>query len=180
MPSASTSLPAVVAELSAAARSQRLSDSAWARLAGLPKESLSRLRRRKDCDWMTLDRLAGALGLQLGAMPVQSSVLTPDGHLPFDLTRDDEDRLRQLILAGDLDPSLWRSHGPPFFMAGLAVLLASSREFDRPALLNLAETLHPGMSEPCVYNLWLQRAPIEPSRFFAQLEKRPDSVALAT
>jgi hypothetical protein len=61
-----------------------------------------------------------------------SSALTPDGHLPLALTRDDEDRLRQL---------------------------------------DLAEALHPGMSEVAVYRIWLQRSPIEPSRFFAQLEQ---------
>jgi hypothetical protein len=120
---------------------------------------------------MTLDRLAGALGLQLGAAPAQNGTLTPDGHLPLLLTREDEERLQQLILAGDLESSLWRSHGPAFFMAGLAVLLASAREFDRPSLLNLAETLHPGMSEPAVFDLWLQRTSLEPSRFFAQLEE---------
>jgi hypothetical protein len=55
-------------------------------------------------------------------------------------------------------------------MAGLAVLLASSRDFDRSRLLELAEILHPGISEPAVFNLWLQRTSLEPSRFFAQLE----------
>ena len=170
MSNASIGLSAVLADLSTAARRQRLSDSAWARLAGLPKESLSRLRRRSDCDWMTLDRLARALGLHLGALPTANDSLSADGHLPLALTREDEDRLRQLALSGDLDPSLWRAQGPTFFMAGFAVLLASSRDFDRPGLLDLAETLHPGMSEPAVFNLWLQRTPVEPSRWFAQLD----------
>jgi hypothetical protein len=162
----------MVDSLSAVARRQGLSDSAWARLAALPKESLSRLRRRENCDWMTLQRLAGALELQLAATAAaDSSDLTPDGHLPLTLTRDDEDRLQQFILAGDLAPSLWRAYGPAFFMAGLAVLLASSRGFDRTRLLDLAEALHPGMSDAAVFNLWLQRAPLEPSRFFAQLEQ---------
>lgn len=170
MSNATMGLATVVATLSAAARRQCLTDSAWARLAGMPKESLSRLRRRRDCDWSTLDRLAGAVGMQLGAMPALPGALTPDGHLPLALTRDDEDRLRELVLGGELTASSWRLHGPPFFMAGLAVLLASSRGFDRARLLDLAETLHPGMSDPAVFNLWLQRTSLEPSRFFAQLE----------
>ena len=157
----------VLARLSDSARFQGFSDSAWARRAQLPKESLSRLRRRSDCAWATLERLAQAVGQRLDCVP--ATALTPDGHLPLHLTRNDELRLRQLALSGDLSPALWRSHGPPFFMAGLAVLLASSRDFNRLRLLDLAEVLHPGMSEPAVFRLWLQRTDLEPSRFFAQL-----------
>lgn len=171
MENASGSLPRLLAELSAAARSRQLTDSAWARLAGVPKESLSRLRQRQDCNWRTVERLAGALGMQLHAGPHRNAALHPDGHMPTALNRDDEEQLRKLSASGNLDPALWRTHGPAFFMAGLAVLLASSRGFDRNGLLHLAETLHPGMSEPEVFGLWIKRTPFEPSRFFAQLDQ---------
>ena len=42
---------------------------------------------------------------------------------------------------------------------------------DRRRLLELAELLHPGISAPVVANIWMRRTPIEPSRFFAQLEQ---------
>jgi hypothetical protein len=54
-------------------------------------------------------------------------------------------------------------------MAGLAVLIGGSPRLDRPELLQTAETLHPGITSPDVYNTWLRRTPVEPSRFFAQL-----------
>jgi len=160
-------LQAVLTDLTAAARQRGLSDSAWARAAGLPKESLSRLRRRADCDWATLERLAAAADQRFVAVPRQE--LTPDGHFPLTLLRDDEEHLYQLVLSGDLSAVRWRSHGPSFFMAGLAVLVAGSPDFPRRALLELADSLHPGILEISVYSRWLQRTPIEPSRFFAQL-----------
>jgi hypothetical protein len=54
-------------------------------------------------------------------------------------------------------------------MAGLAVMLASSPEADRRALLNLAETLHPGATELSVFGTWLRRSPVRPSRFLPML-----------
>lgn len=162
-------LQTVVAELTTLARQRGLSDSAWARLAGLPKESLSRLRHRRDCDWLTLDRLAGALNTRLRPAPA-SWTLTPDGHFPIHLQREDEQRLRDLVNSGDFSAASWRAHGPPFFMAGLAVLLAGSPRFRRDALLDLANSLHPGILEIAVYQMWLERTPLEPSRFFSQLQ----------
>lgn len=162
-------LQSVLADLSAAARKRELSDSAWARQARLPKESLSRLRRRQDCDWATLERLAAALGLELAPRPVVNAGLSPDGHFPVSLSRDDEQRLYELVRSGDASPAEWRAHGPAFFMAGLAMLLAGSFRYARRNLQATAEVLHPGISEPAVYDIWLRRTPIEPSRFFAQL-----------
>jgi hypothetical protein len=55
-------------------------------------------------------------------------------------------------------------------MAGLAVLIAGSAgQVRSEALLELADTLHPGILELAVYKSWLKRTPVEPSRFFAQL-----------
>jgi DNA-binding phage protein len=170
MPEAIEGLQPILGELSAAARKRGLTDSAWARLAQLPKESLSRLRRRRDCDWATLERLATAIGLRLAVVQPADADLARDGHVPLALTREHEERLYRLIRSGDTTPSTWRAQGPAFFMAGLAVLLASAGNHDRRKLLQLAEVLHPGISEPAVANIWMQRTPIEPSRFFAQLE----------
>lgn len=158
-----SALQVLLADLTAAARRRGLSDSAWARLAQLPRESLSRLRRRHDCDWATIERLSRVVGMQLRALPAGNSEL--EGW-----SRAQEERVYQLIRSGDLDPATWRAHGAAFFMAGIAVLLAGSRGYPRAQLLQLAESLHPGISEPAVANLWLRSSPIEPSRFFAQLE----------
>jgi hypothetical protein len=50
-------------------------------------------------------------------------------------------------------------------MAGLAVMLAGAPGHDRSALLELAERLHPGATEPPVFARWLERSPVRPSRF---------------
>ncbi len=57
-------------------------------------------------------------------------------------------------------------------MAGLAVMLASTRDFDRRSLLILAEELHPGASEPAVFARWLKASPLRPSRFLPMLSVR--------
>jgi hypothetical protein len=59
--------------------------------------------------------------------------------------------------------------GPRFFMAGLAVMVASVEGRDRCGLLTLAEQLHPGASEPAVFSRWLERSPVRPTRFLPQL-----------
>jgi hypothetical protein len=60
--------------------------------------------------------------------------------------------------------------GPPFFLAGLAVMLASVPALDRRTYLDLAETLHPGATEPRVFAKWLAETPLPPSRFLPMLE----------
>lgn len=170
MSNATPMLPVLVEELTADARRRGLTDSQWARLAGLRKESLSRLRSRKDCDFATLEVLARAVGARLGATSAPPLVATADGHMPARLTRDAEDALLELANSGDLAPQRWQQAGPRFFMAGFATLLASLRGFERPALLALAERLHPGMSAPTVFSLWLGRSPLRPARFVPQLE----------
>ena len=95
---------------------------------------------------------------------------SPDGHFPQSVDRDFEERLLKLCAARSLEPSRWLSAGPAFFMAGLAVMLASAPHFDRRAMLALSESLYPGASEPAVFARWLDRSPVRPSRFLPMLE----------
>lgn len=169
MLNATTGLPQVLATLRAAARGRGFTDSAWATRAGLRKESLSRLQRRQDCDWATLAALAGAVDYRLDALP-QGTGQTPDGHFPSPYTREYEDSLVRLSLSGDLAPATWLAHGPAFFMAGLAMILAGLRDYDRYELVRLAGQLHPGMAESAVFALWFKGSPLRPARFIPLLE----------
>ena len=139
-------LPQTVALLTKLARALGLSDTEWATRAGVRKETLSRLRRRPSCDFETLRLLAQAVGAGVGVLEGQPPDCTPDGHFPAELTRDYEERLVELVLSGDLGPARWAGTGPRFFMAGLAVMLASADDRNRRGLLELAEWLHPGAS----------------------------------
>ncbi len=85
------------------------------------------------------------------------------------MDRDYEKRLLNLCASRTLDPERWEQLGPRFFMAGLAVMLAGTADFDRRSLLALAETLHPGASEPAVFARWLAASPLRPSRFLPML-----------
>lgn len=160
--------------MSAVARARGLNDTDWAAQAGLRKETLSRLRRRSSCDLASLNALAGCLGLELALTRSHATQLTPDGHFPLGLSRDYEERLLALCVSRTLDLGQWLAEGPAFFMAGLAVMLASVPGFDRKNLLGLAERLHPGASEPALFARWLERSPIRPSRFLpmVQMEMR--------
>jgi hypothetical protein len=165
-----SSLPELLTSLSQSATQRGLSDSRWASLAGVRKESLSRLRRRHDCDFRTLAQLASAVGYRIGVQPAESRATTPDGHFPETLGRDEEDVLLALALSRDLNVARWKQSGPQFFMAGFAVLLAGMREFERRPLLDLASQLHPGICEPDVFRVWLRASPLQPARFLPLLE----------
>lgn len=165
----STPLSAVLDQLTQRARFLGLNDSSWAARAGMPKETLSRLRKRTSCDFATLVALAQAVQAQLAVGDTASAPAT-FAHFPSVVDRDYEDRLARLCVSRDLNPDRWRSFGPPFFMAGLAVMLASVSGFDRRSLLALAEQLHPGTSEPRVFQRWLESSPLRPSRFLPMLE----------
>ena len=154
--------------LTLAARSKGLNDSAWAAAAGFSKETLSRLRRRSSCDLSTLVALADASGASLCVAAAQPAA-TADGHFPRELSREYERQLLTLCASRDLDPAAWDAAGPAFFMAGLAVMLAADAQADRPALLALAEVLHPGATEVPVFARWLKRSPLRPSRFLPML-----------
>jgi len=67
-------------------------------------------------------------------------------------------------------PEDWRPFGPPFFLAGLAVTLASVPALRRREYLDLAEALHPGATEPQVFAKWLAETPLPPSRLLPMLE----------
>lgn len=165
-------MKALLASLTARARANGLSDTRWAAAAGVRKETLSRLRRRETGDFATVARLANAVGTELVARGVTGAPTTADGHFPARVERDDEERLLRLVASGSVDPEAWRAEGPPFFMAGLAVALASARGFDRTRLLALAEALHPGASHPEAFALWLERSPVRPSRFIPAARAR--------
>ena len=165
MPPLPSNLPTLLAALTEKARARDLTDADWARRAGVRQETLSRLRRRDDCDLATLQALATQVDAQLAV----ADTTTPDGLFPAKLDRADEARLLALA-AGDTSPQAWAAAGPRFFMAGLAVMLASQRGQDRRNLLALAETLHPGASTPAAFNRWLQGSPLRPSRFLPMLD----------
>ena len=161
----------MIAELSGRARDMGLSDTQWAKQAGLRKETLSRLRKRESCDFATLQSLARVVGAGLEVSGSGKQSLTPDGHFPLAMARDYEEELLRLGALRDLDATRWKSAGPAFFMAGVAVMLGSVRGLDRRGLLDLAEQLHPGVTEPAVFDLWLARSPVRPSRFLPLLEQ---------
>jgi hypothetical protein len=162
-------LSSILAELSQRARAFDLTDTEWAARAGIRKETLSRLRGRQSCDLATLQTLARAVGATLTITddPVPGS--TADGRFPSMIDRDYEEKLVDLSDSEDVDPERWRRTGPGFFMAGLAVMLASVPHFNRRALLELAERLHAGSSQAGVFALWLKDSPIRPSRFLPML-----------
>jgi DNA-binding phage protein len=155
--------------LTVAARNKGLNDASWASAAGFSKETLSRLRRRTSCDFSTLMALADAAGASVSVTAASPPATTSDGHFPRELSRDYERQLLTLCASRQLDPAVWAAAGPAFFMAGLAVMLASNVDVDRTGLLALAEILHPGATEVSVFARWLKRSPLRPSRFLPML-----------
>ena len=143
--------------------------SEWASASGLPKETLSRLRRKSSCDLRTLAALADAAGCTLVAVP---GTMQGGEHMPNPYGRDYEDHLLDLCASGNADPSAWRATGPAFFMGGLAVLLAGARGFERERYLRLAEALHPGVSTPEVFAMWLRQSPLRAARFLPMVRRR--------
>lgn len=158
--------------LTSHARALGLTDSEWAARAGVRKETLSRLRRRQTCDFQTLLSLARVVGTRLAVLDARSPVTTPDGHFPREVDREYEESLVELCASGNVDVARWTEMGPRFFMAGLAVMVASLAGHDRRGLLALAEQLHPGATEAAVFSRWLERSPVRPSRFVPLLDAR--------
>jgi hypothetical protein len=168
MSKSTSELQRLLDSLTVSARKKGLNDAAWASAAGFSKETLSRLRRRSSCDLSTLIALADASGTSLSVSAGQLAT-TPDGHFPCELSRDYEQQLLTLCASRKLDLGEWAAAGPAFFMAGLAVMLAGEANWDRRALLGLAEVLHPGATEVAVFARWLKRSPLRPSRFLPLL-----------
>jgi hypothetical protein len=162
-------LAGMLTRLAQMARVAGLTDTQWAARAGVRKETLSRLRHRSTCDLETLNALATAVNARLDLVANTGSTTSSDGHFPTGIDRDYECQLVNLCASRSLAPDRWIQLGPRFFMAGLAVMLASVDGYDRRALLALAELLHPGSSEPVVFGQWLERSPLRPSRFLPQL-----------
>lgn len=166
-----------MASLTRKARALGLSDTGWSERGGIRKETLSRLRRRQNCDFQTLNSLALAVGASLDVLEGPAPRMTADGHFPLGIDREYEERLVELGVSGNLDARRWMATGSRFFMAGLAVMLSGERGRDRGALLALAEHLHPGASEVAVFDRWLERSPLRPARFLPLLDARLSRVA---
>jgi hypothetical protein len=169
MKRSTTQLPSILQSLERDARALGLTNTEWAARAGIRNETLSRLRGRRSCDFATLQSLARVVGASVGVIVGHTPGSTADGRFPAQLDREYEERLLDLCASGDVEPNRWRHHGPAFFMAGLAVMVASVPEFDRRSLLDLAEALHAGSSQVGVFQLWLKGSPVRPSRFLPML-----------
>ena len=154
----------LLTRLRAHARLKGWSDAEWARRSGVPKETLCRLKSRTSCDLATLEALASAVGSSL-RLRGHGRRHSKDGLWPRVVDRNLEAQLVAVAAAGATSVSDWRPLGPPFFLAGILVMLASASAFDREKCLKLAETLHPGASEPRVFARWLADTPLPPSRF---------------
>jgi hypothetical protein len=87
-------------------------------------------------------------------------------------SRLDEERVLELCAKGDFRPSRWLRAGNPHQLAGVAVMLASLENFDRPRMLALAERLYPGTSTPTGFSRWLAKSPIQAARFLPMLRAR--------
>jgi hypothetical protein len=169
MEKSTAQLSTILESLQRRARALGITDTEWATRAGIRKETLSRLRGRSSCDFATLETLARAVGAGVSVIDGNTPESTEDGRFPAQVDRDYEEQLLDLCASGDVDPKRWRGYGPPFFMAGLAVMVASVPEFDRRSLLELAEALHAGSSQVGVFALWLDSSPVRPSRFLPML-----------
>jgi len=166
-----TILPKLLQEMSAAAAARGLSHRQWAFAAGVRPETVSRLRHRGDCDLSTLEALARAAGLTLGATPAPAVRAKEFAHMPSRYGREEEENLLDLCLARQPDLERWRAMGPAFFMGGLAVMLAGVDGYDRGRYLDLAEALHPGVTTTEAFASWLEQSPVRPSRFLPMLEQ---------
>lgn len=157
--------------LTRAARQLGWSDAEWARRSGLPKETLCRLRSRSTCDLATLEALSRAVGSRL-TLDEPRERTSADELWPAVVDRRLESRLVQALGTHSSRLEDWRPLGPPFFLAGLAVTLASVSGLDRRKYLDLAEALHPGATEPRVFAKWLEETPLPPDRFLPMLRAR--------
>lgn len=158
----------ILAQIAVSARSKFGSDARWASASGVPKETLCRLKKSASCDLRTLTALAGAVDMVLSAVPARMEGL----HMPRKFGRTEEAVLLDFCASSDMRAESWAAHGPAYFMAGVATLLASVRGFDRRRYLELADSLHPGITVPEVFGDWLPRSPLQVARFLPQLRRK--------
>src|SRR5271155_2855878 len=104
-------LRAVLEILEQKARGLGLSDTEWATRAGIRKETLSRLRGRRSCDFVTLLTLAGVVGASVGVTDGNVPGSTKDGLFPAQFRREYEEQLLDLCASGVLEPARWRHCG---------------------------------------------------------------------
>lgn len=162
--------------LTRTARNLGWSDAEWARRSGLPKETLCRLRSRSTCDLATLDALSHAVGKRLTTEEPRART-SGNGRWPAVVDRRLESKLLAVLGARSSRLEDWRCLGPPFFLAGLAVTLASVPGLDRRNYLDLAEQLHPGATEPRVFAQWLAETPLPPDRVLPMLQAQLNRAA---
>lgn len=153
------------------ARERGWTDRHWASVARVRPETLSRVRRRDNCDLATLETLAQACGLELVARAPETAA-DATGLFPQQFDRDLEERLLDLCVRGDVDPAHWRATGPAFFMAGLAAMLSCFDDLDPDGCYaRLAEALHPGVLGVDTFRLWLRHSPVKATRFLPMLRQ---------
>ena len=177
MPKSTNPVQSLLRALSGVARDAGWSDAEWARRSGVPKETLCRLRSRSNCDLATVAALSHALGKQLTLGEPTVARARSSGLWPTVVDRRLEARLVDLLHSRSTGEAEWRALGPAFFMAGLAVMVASVQGFDRRSYLDLAESLHPGASEPRVFERWLADTPLPPARLLPMVRSELNHAA---
>jgi len=125
----------------------------------------------------TLGRVAierhGRVVAYLVPVPTRPRRASPQSaRLEHGWSRLAEERVLELCARGDFRPSRWLRAGNPHQLAGVAVMLASQEDFDRPRMLALAERLYPGTSTPAGFSRWLASSPIQAARFLPMLRAR--------
>lgn len=161
---------AVLDTLQAEARARGWTDRQWANAAEVRHETLSRVKRRGQCDTATLEALAKACDRRLRVEPVGAALdVDPTGRWPRHLDRTAEAPLLALAASGSQDPARWRAAGPSFLMAGLAFMLSTQDDFDRVGFAALAEELHPGIGSHEAFRRWLRETPLKPCRILPML-----------
>jgi len=113
--------------------------------------------------------------MAVNRLSAESAVLLDEevrSSMPALFDRSHEAAILALCASGSMEPMAWRSLGSSFFMAGIAVMLASVRGMNRERHLALAETLCPGSTRREVFGLWLRHSPLRPARFIPMLRAR--------
>ncbi len=165
---------AVLETLQAEARARGWTDRQWANAAEVRHETLSRVKRRGQCDIATLEAQAKdkACDRTLRAEPVGAALdVDPTGRWPRHLDRTAEAPLLALAASGSQDLACWCAAGPTFLMAGLAFMLSTQDDFDRVGFAALAEELHPGIGSHEAFRRWLRETPLKPCRILPMLRQ---------